>query len=123
MGAATDAWDSDFRVPGTEKKDGLEKEEEFPMATDARGEHRELENMAGASAGEGETGKSELPKMWARFEEKASQQETSAFRHAPGMTWLNKVLSLFQGHNNLTKTQSTGERGARQEGRVAEGED
>ncbi|KAJ1203933.1 hypothetical protein NDU88_007714 [Pleurodeles waltl] len=122
MGAAPDAWDSDFRDPGTEKRDdGLDgRKEEFPTATDARGEHREPENAA-AAAGEGETGKSELPKARARSGERASQQETSTFRHTPGGTWLNMVRSLFQGYSSLTKNQGTGERGARQEGRVAEG--
>ncbi|KAJ1121998.1 hypothetical protein NDU88_000504 [Pleurodeles waltl] len=36
VGAATDAWDSDFRVPGIEREDGRQsEEEELPSASKA----------------------------------------------------------------------------------------
>ncbi|KAJ1126406.1 hypothetical protein NDU88_004814 [Pleurodeles waltl] len=91
MGAAPDAWDSDFRVPGTVKRDdGLEDaEEESSEATDSRGGDRVPEDAA-PTAGEDETGKPELHKVRTRLEERASPQETSDFRHVPGGTWLNK---------------------------------
>ncbi|KAJ1142591.1 hypothetical protein NDU88_008905 [Pleurodeles waltl] len=110
MGAAPDAWDSDFRVPGDVKEDdGLEEGvEESSDATDARGGDREPEDAVPAAGGD-ETGKPELPKARTRLEERSSQQETSAFRHVPGGTWLNKVRSLFQGQTSLLKTGNRGE--------------
>ncbi|KAJ1136579.1 hypothetical protein NDU88_002994 [Pleurodeles waltl] len=92
MGAAPDAWDSDFRVPGTIKRDdGLEDgAEESSEATDSRGGDR-VPEAAAPAAGEDETGKPELPKARSRLEERARPQKTSAFRHVPGGTWLNRI--------------------------------
>ncbi|KAJ1081498.1 hypothetical protein NDU88_001680 [Pleurodeles waltl] len=120
MGAAPDAWDSDFRVPGDVKEDDGLKEgaEESSDATDARGRDREPEDAVPAAGGE-ETGKPELPKARTRLEERSSQQETSAFRHIPGGTWLNNVRSLFQGQTRLLKT-GNGARKAGREGEVVE---
>ncbi|KAJ1197782.1 hypothetical protein NDU88_001630 [Pleurodeles waltl] len=91
MGAVPDAWDSDFRVPGTVKRDDGLKEgmEESSGATASKGEDRLLEDTA-PSAEEDEIGKPELPKARTRLEERTRPQETSAFRHVPGGTWLNK---------------------------------
>ncbi|KAJ1145259.1 hypothetical protein NDU88_011550 [Pleurodeles waltl] len=93
MGAATDAWDSDFRVPGTEKEDGHRREaQELPSRSDARKGDRKREDVKKTTTGEDETGNPKLPRTWTASEELARQQETSTFRHAPGGTWLNKIL-------------------------------
>ncbi|KAJ1180358.1 hypothetical protein NDU88_005580 [Pleurodeles waltl] len=87
MGAAPDAWDSDFRVPGTVKRDDGRKESRkgTSEATTSRGGggDRVSEDAVPAEEEDDETGKPELPKPRARLEERTSPQETSTFRHVP----------------------------------------
>ncbi|KAJ1201464.1 hypothetical protein NDU88_005273 [Pleurodeles waltl] len=95
LGAAPDAWDSDFRVPGIEEKDnGLGGEEESWEAMASGGETRAPGAVASVTE-EATFEKSELSSEERRRERKPDTQERSTFRHVPGGAWLNKILSEF----------------------------
>ncbi|KAJ1199183.1 hypothetical protein NDU88_003021 [Pleurodeles waltl] len=91
MGVAPDARSSDFGDPvNIKRNNGLRKKtEESSDTTDSRGESKEPEDAVPGYRGD-EIGKPELPRVRTGPEERSSQQETSAFRHVPGGTWLNK---------------------------------
>ncbi|KAJ1140521.1 hypothetical protein NDU88_006872 [Pleurodeles waltl] len=97
VGAAPDTWDTDFRVPGVEKSDdGLRKRREEP--SEATASKDGAESRKGAAVAEGaRTEKQELLDEKRRREEGTGPGETSAVRHVPGGTWLNKVRSFVKG--------------------------
>ncbi|KAJ1133194.1 hypothetical protein NDU88_011491 [Pleurodeles waltl] len=115
MGAAPDAWDSDFRVPGIEDGDnGLGRTEESSEATASRGVNR-APGDAESVTEEAKIEKPELLNGGRRPEEKTSPQETSTFRHIPGGAWLYKVRSLFKGQASPYKQGTGEERAGREE--------
>ncbi|KAJ1149983.1 hypothetical protein NDU88_002781 [Pleurodeles waltl] len=115
VGAAPDAWDLDFRVPGIEKgDDGLGRSEESSEATASRGVNRTSGDATPVTEG-ARIEKPEFLNRRRRREEKTNPQETSTFRHVPGGAWLNKVLSLLKGQAGPYKQGAGEERAGREE--------
>ncbi|KAJ1176514.1 hypothetical protein NDU88_001792 [Pleurodeles waltl] len=90
MGAAPDAEDADFRVPGAENNNnGLRKGgEETSEATTS--EDRADQRWTASVAEGARIEKQELLNERRRREEGTRPRETSAFCHVPGRAWLNK---------------------------------
>ncbi|KAJ1204245.1 hypothetical protein NDU88_008026 [Pleurodeles waltl] len=118
VGTTTDAWDSDFRVPGIEKKDGHRSEgEKLPSASTATEEDREEESEMETNTEEDGAVNKRITGTCRESATLSGSRETSTFCHAPRGTWLNKVWSLFQGRCNPVQIQ-----GRRGEGSEARGE-